>query len=98
METLFDIINHKDALYSVTNQENGFEIHTNLHFRESDFYNERHILHINDKSFVDLSKPNTIKLRKQTVCMIGLSITATSSAHHPHTTIKIYSDIAKTKT
>lgn len=98
METLFDLINHKDALYSVTNQENGFEIHTNLHFRASDFYDERHILHINDKSFMDLSKPNTIRLRKQTVCMIGLSITATSSAHHPHTTIKIYSDIAKTKT
>ena len=95
MDTLFDLINHKDAVYSVSNTTNGFSIHTSLHFRESDLYDQRHILHIDDKAFVDLSKPNTIKLRRQTICMIGLSISANAGAEHPNVTIKIHGDVAK---
>jgi len=95
MDTLFDLINHKDTVYSVNNTINGFSIHTSLHFRESELYDQRHVLHIDDKTFVDLSKPNTIKLRRQTICMIGLSITANIGTECPHVTIKIHSDIAR---
>lgn len=97
MDTPFDLINHKDAVYNVTNTTNGFSINTALHFKESEFYDQQHILHINDKAFVDLSQPNTIRFRKQTICMVGLSITAKASADYPHVTIKFYSDIAKNK-
>jgi hypothetical protein len=97
MDTPFDLINHKDAVYYVTNTTNGFSINTALHFKESELYDQQHILHINDKAFVDLSQPNTIRLRKQTICMVGLSITASAGVDHPHVTIKFYGDIAKTK-
>lgn len=97
MDNLLDLINHKYATYSVNNGANGFTFHTSLHFKESELYDQQHVLYVSDHTFADVSKSGVIALKKQTISLVKLSITAKSSKLYPHTTIRITSNILRNR-
>ena len=97
MDNLFDLINHKNATYTANNIANGFTIHTSLQFKESELYDQQNILYVSDQTFADVSKSGVIALKRQTISLVGLSITTEFGDLYPHTTIKITSNILRNR-
>jgi len=95
MENLFDFIGHKNVTYSVHNSETGFTIYASLHFKESNLYDQQHVLYINDQTFADISKTRTIVLKKQTTLSVSLAITSEVGPTYPLTRIKVSSDLLR---
>ena len=97
MDNLLDLINHKNATYTVYNNSNGFTIHTSLKFKESELYDQKHVLYVSDQTFADVSKSGVIALKRQTISCINLTITTERGDSYPHTTISITSDILRNR-
>lgn len=95
MDNLLDLINHKNATYTVYNSANGFTIHASLNFMESELYDQQHVLYVSDQTFADVSKSGVIALKRQTISVVDLSITTESGDLHPRTTIRITSNILR---
>ena len=98
MDSLLDIVNHKNVTYSSHNSENGFTIHASLPIKESEMYDPQHVLYVSDQTFADLSKPGTIAFKRQTISLVELTIsTAVSSTRYPDTILKVSSNISQKK-
>ncbi len=97
MDTIFDLINHKNTTYSASNTANGFTIRAALSFKESELYDQQRVLYVSDQTFADMSKPGIIALKKQTITLVVLSITTEAGALYPHTSISISSNILQNR-